>query len=607
MAELWVGAGEAFTRLKDAIAQAGNGDTIFIRAGVYENDFATINREISIIGVGGPVELRASVPIDNGKAILVTNADVTIENITFSGAKVTDQNGAGIRYQAGDLVIRNSLFINNENGILAAANPAGTITIENSEFAFNGFGDGRTHGVYVNQLAKLTITDSYFHDTKVGHHVKSRALETEITDSRLDDGAGNSSYSIDLPNGGNALIHGNTLIQGAAGQNRTMINYGGEAGTNPGALLIEDNVFVNFRAAGATGVSNRIANNVTLDDNTFVNVGSVLEGVGTISDSAAGRLAQSGVQAIVGTDALDMAVYANAPSGVSVNLAQGTGTDGFGSVDTLSNIEGLWGSRFADQLFGNAGANRLLGDFGNDTVSGDAGNDEIAGGRGNDSLAGGSGDDTLLGGSGDDTITSGTGNDVLIGGTGNDVYRADQAGDVMVEFAGGGIDTLRTTLASFDLATTPEIENLTVVGDGAIQGFGNAKANILTGWNANDVLDGRQGNDILRGNLGDDSLAGGEGNDTLAGGNGNDSLFGGAGADSMVGGLGADRFVFAPGGGNDVIADFRRVQGDRLDAAALGVNDLNDMSIVGNLITFADGSTVKVNGVTTLNASDFWW
>ena len=53
----------------------------------------------------------ATAPLSNGKGFLVVNADAIIDNLAFEGAQVADQNGAGIRYQAGNLVVRNSMFI----------------------------------------------------------------------------------------------------------------------------------------------------------------------------------------------------------------------------------------------------------------------------------------------------------------------------------------------------------------------------------------------------------------------------------------------------------------------------------------------------------------
>lgn len=76
----------------------------------------------------------------------------------------------------------------------------------------------------------------------------------------------------------------------------------------------------------------------------------------------------------------DMVVYDTSPAGVTVNLATGTATDGFGNTDTLLNIERVRGSGQADLLIGNNNDNTLFGKFGADTLEGGGGNDVLFGG-----------------------------------------------------------------------------------------------------------------------------------------------------------------------------------------------------------------------------------
>ncbi|KPH02758.1 hypothetical protein AEQ67_00010, partial [Pseudomonas sp. RIT-PI-q] len=87
------------------------------------------------------------------------------------------------------------------------------------------------------------------------------------------------------------------------------------------------------------------------------------------------------------------------------------------------------------------------------------------------------------------------------------------AADVVVEVAGGGTDTVQTSLASYTLGGN--VENLTYTGAGNFTGTGNALANIITGGVGNDVLNGGDGNDTLNGGLGADVMNGGAGNDTF--------------------------------------------------------------------------------------------
>jgi len=253
MPTLSVGAGKAFSTLKAAIAASSAGDTIRIDAGTYTNDFAIISHALAIEGVGGLARLVATTPPPNGKAILTINANVSIDRLEFTGAAVPDGNGAGIRYEGGNLVITNSWFHQNENGLLAAPSTNGTISIDRSQFSNNGTNTGKTHNLYVNDLARLTLTNSYFHDVKGGHEIKSRARETVITNNRIADGPNQSgNYAVDLPDGGVGVITGNIIEKGQLAQNRTFIHLGGERSPSyPNtSLLVRDNIFINSQTSG---------------------------------------------------------------------------------------------------------------------------------------------------------------------------------------------------------------------------------------------------------------------------------------------------------------------------------------------------------------------
>ncbi len=286
MAVLTVGQGSSFARIADAVAAARDGDTVLVAAGTYTNDFAQIRTKITLQSVGGMVNLVATVAPPNGKAILDVYTDAVIDGFGFFGAKVPDHNGAGIRGNAGNLTIRNSLFMDNENGILIAPDATATVLIQQSEFAHNGGGDGYTHNLYVGAVKQLTIENSYFHDAVVGHEIKSRALSTTITNSRIVDGAGNASYSIDLPEGGTVLLQGNVIEKGAQAPNQTIIHFGGEGAAYAGSsLVMTGNTVVNDRA-GAVGLTNAAGAAVTVTGNQFFGVTAASFG-GTAADNVA--------------------------------------------------------------------------------------------------------------------------------------------------------------------------------------------------------------------------------------------------------------------------------------------------------------------------------
>ena len=97
----------------------------------------------------------------------------------------------------------------------------------------------------------------------------------------------------------------------------------------------------------------------------------------------------------------DTASYAAGASGattgvtVSLKIAGAQDTVGAG-IDTLSSIENLTGSGFADTLTGDNNANVLTGGDGADVLVGNGGNDILNGGGGLDQMTGGAGADTFV-------------------------------------------------------------------------------------------------------------------------------------------------------------------------------------------------------------------
>src|SRR6478736_1066455 len=200
MAILMVGPGQQFSTIHDAVNASASGDTIEIQSGVYNDDFLTIRHNLTLWALNGQVFMTADQNAPNGKAIITEGGQgvsVTIRGFDISGARVTDNNGAAIRYEGGNLVLGHSYIHNNQEGLLATP-PAnlfgrGVIVIGNSEFASNGDGSGFTHNIYVGDLKQFTINASYIHDAIVGHEIKSRAETTIVTNNRIFDNTGSAS------------------------------------------------------------------------------------------------------------------------------------------------------------------------------------------------------------------------------------------------------------------------------------------------------------------------------------------------------------------------------------------------------------------------------
>ncbi len=129
---------------------------------------------------------------------------------------------------------------------------------------------------------------------------------------------------------------------------------------------------------------------------------------------------------------------------------------------------------------------------------------------GNDDLVGTAGNDVLLGLSGNDRLNGLNGVDVLDGGAGNDTYIIDSTADTITELAGGGVDTIESSV-TYTLGLN--LENLTLTGT-APNGTGNNLDNVLTGNASNNILTGLAGNDTLISGGGVDTLRGGLDNDT---------------------------------------------------------------------------------------------
>jgi len=247
-ATLKVGPKQTYAKPSEALKAAKDGDTVEIdSAGAYDGDVATITaNSLTIRGVGPQrAKLPAAGHDAGGKAIwVIKGGDATVENIEFSGARVRDKNGAGIRPEGKNLTVRGCRFYDCENGILGGA---GEVLIEHCEFEHCGpVPDPATHSLYIGQgCTKLIFRYNYSTDVIQGHLLKTRARESWVLYNRLTDENGTGSAVADFPNGGLVVVVGNVMQKGARAQNTRVIAYGMEGIKHErNALYVVNNTMV---------------------------------------------------------------------------------------------------------------------------------------------------------------------------------------------------------------------------------------------------------------------------------------------------------------------------------------------------------------------------
>ena len=298
-----------------------------------------------------------------------------------------------------------------------------------------------------------------------------------------------------------------------------------------------------------------------------------------VVDNAADSIVEA---ASGGTDTVESSINWTLGTELENLLLTGTGSIN-GAGNTLANT--LTGNAGNNVLDGGAGIDTLVGGAGDDTYVVDAAGDVVTeaasagidlvqtnltytlgtnvenltltgstavNGTGNtldNALVGNSAVNTLTGGAGNDSLNGMAGADTMVGGTGNDAYFVDNVLDVTTEAASEGTDTVNSSVV-WTLGT--DLENLTLTGSSAINGSGNASANVLIGNSGNNTLTAAAGNDTLDGGAGADTLIGGTGNDTYMVGRGygaellqeNDATVGNTDVMQFLSGVASDQIWF---------------------------------------------------------------
>jgi hypothetical protein len=260
-ATVWrVGPAGPIFRIAEAARLARPGDVVEIEAGDYRGDVAVWEQSrLTIRGVGGAARLFAEGRNAEGKAIwVIRRGEFDISNVDFIGARVGDRNGAGIRFEGGQLRIRSCLFWDNENGLLTSNGDHAvnsSLMVENSEFGYSHVrGRGYGHGLYVGTIDSVTVTGSYFHHAAMGHLLKTRAKRSNVLYNRFtDEAGGRAAYEVEFPNGGEVVFVGNTVQQQRETSNSVMVSVGAEGYKWPvNTLAMVGNTLVNDHPHGGT-------------------------------------------------------------------------------------------------------------------------------------------------------------------------------------------------------------------------------------------------------------------------------------------------------------------------------------------------------------------
>jgi len=334
-ATVWqVGPSQAYTLPSQVSTLVQNGDTVNIDAGNYQSDVCRWTASNLLLrGIGGYAHLESNGLSWGDKAIWVIQGNnVTVEWIEFSECTSTSQNGAGIRGEGLNLTVRNCYFHNNENGILIGAYSPCKYVIEYSEFAYNGFGDGYSHNLYIGNIDTLIFRYNYSHHCNIGQELKSRAKVNYILYNRFsNESSGNASREIDLPNGGMAIVMGNIIQQGVNGTNSNLVGYGMEGLSNPAPhnLYLINNTLVNEKTVGSFVAVNSGTNLYKGYNNIFAGGGSLLSGAPQTLDTSGNKYySLIGSAGFVNSGAYDYRLLSGSTA-INAGVAAGSASNGY--------------------------------------------------------------------------------------------------------------------------------------------------------------------------------------------------------------------------------------------------------------------------------------
>ncbi|HSI22053.1 MAG TPA: putative Ig domain-containing protein [Methylophilaceae bacterium] len=546
-----------------------------------------------------------------------------VENITLTGTDTIDGTGNALD---------NTISGNGGANVLTG--------LEGHDWLDGGAGadtlvGGTGDDTYVVDQAGDVVAEVTSEGTDTVHSAITYALGANVENLALIggssiNGAGNELDNIITGNGGHNVLDGGLgadSMAGGTGNDTYLLDNTGDTVTesvNAGS----DTVIAPFDYTLGASVEH------------LVLTGPAISGTGNALDNTIiGTAADNTLTGLEGKDTLD--------GGAGTDTLIGGAGDDIYIVDSLADTTVEQAGEGVDTVQANL-TWTLANNVDNLTLTGL----DAIDGTGNaldNVMLGNSAANTLTGLEGNDILNGGTGADTMLGGSGNDTYVVDDSGDLVIENAAEGNDTVKSGIA---YTLTDNVENLTLTGTASIDGTANALNNIILGNNGSNVLSGLEGNDTLNGGAGADTLVGGIGDDiyvvdnaadevvesagegtdtmqasvshaladnvehlaltgtgsingtgnaldnTLTGNSGANVLDGGAGADTMVGGGGNDTYVVDNAG--DLVAESANAGTDTVLSSisyTLTANTEN-LTLIGNDNLDATGNelTNTING-----------
>ncbi len=262
---------------------------------------------------------------------------------------------------------------------------------------------------------------------------------------------------------------------------------------------------------------------------------------------------------------------------------------------------------------------------GDDTVTAGSGTTTLTGGLGNNTifLSGGTdsldslGNDTITAGAGPATINA-SGNALVFGNGPLEFLGAGQGNSTVVGINATAPVTIFGGQGGGLFAGSKEGNNVVAAGQQATVIFGEGNGDIMAANGpGQDLIACGAGNEAIIGvnGSGNNVFWGGTGNDIFGGGSGTDFYIAGSGSNTIIGGTGTDFYSilngFSSGGSVDIFG-FNEAKGDRLFLAggyspSEASNALAGATVANGatVLTLSDNTTIRIEGVTNLNASAF--